>query len=389
MPTVPRHAGWMRGPLPSREARFGFPHGCSRWRVATALVILLLACAGCRDRVPIHERVPEFSGTTMGTVYKAKVMLPDPAGTDLTALQHLIEAELEGVNAAMSTYLPDSELSRFNTHASTTPFPVSAATLDVFRLALEISERTNGAFDITVGPLVNAWGFGPGDVPENPLSDNEIQALKEHVGYQKVTIDPVASTVRKDDPALYCDLSAIAKGYGVDRVCAALENAGFHDYMVEVGGEVRTGGLNGEGAPWRIGVVRPDALLGDVETVVPMSGWSMATSGDYRNFYERNGVRYSHEIDPHTGRPISHNLASASVIHKECAVADGYATALMVMGPEEALHWANENDMAAFFIVRTADGHFRDIATKAFEQFMAQAGESRSSSGQPSPERRE
>jgi len=310
----------------------------------------------------------------MGTVYNAKVVLPEPAETDLASLQALIEAELEDVNARMSTYRPDSELSRFNAHHSTKPFPVSPATLEVFQLAQEISASTNGAFDITVGPLVNAWGFGPKALPENPLTDEEIQALMTHTGFNKIQVDPVALTIRKEDPAIYCDLSAIAKGYAVDRVCAALENAGFNDYMVEVGGEVRTNGLNGEGLSWRIGIVKPDPFGADVQIVVPLSGWAMATSGDYRNFYERNGVRYSHTIDSRTGRPITHNLASVSVIDKECAVADGYATGLMVMGPEEAMRWAQKNDVIAFFIIREQDGKFRDIPTKAFKKFVDRGG---------------
>lgn len=306
----------------------------------------------------------------MGTVYHVNVVLPMPAETDIAALQALIEAELEDVNARMSTYRADSELSRFNSHQSTSPFPVSAATLEVFELALEISARTNGAFDVTVGPLVNAWGFGPEATPENPLSDEEIEALMAHTGYKRIEIDAGRLAVKKEDPEVYCDLSGIAKGYAVDRLCAAFEKTGYHDYMVEVGGEVRTNGLNGEGVPWRIGIVNPDPVRGDVELVVPMSGWALATSGDYRNFYERNGVRYSHTIDPRTGRPITHNLASVSVIDKKCAIADGYATALMVMGPEEAVRWSEENGVIAFFIVREPNGEFRDIATKDFQKSL-------------------
>jgi len=357
------------------------------WRAAAALAILV-ACAGCGRGTPARARVPEFSGSTMGTVYKVKVVLPDPAAADLAALHGLIEAELESVNGRMSTYRPDSELSRFNAHASAEPFPVSAPTFEVFRLALEISGETGGVFDITVGPLVNAWGFGPEDVPETPLSDAEVAALREHTGYRKLALDSARPAVSKADPAVYCDLSAIAKGYAVDCVGRALEQAGFLDYMVEVGGEVRTRGANGEGRPWKIGIVSPDAMLGGLEQIVPLSGWSLATSGDYRNFYERDGVRYSHTIDPRTGRPITHNLASASVIHKECAVADGYATALMVMGPEDALRWCEEHDVIAFLIVREPDGRFRDLASPAFERFLAAAGDAPNAAGPAAQERR-
>jgi thiamine biosynthesis lipoprotein len=333
----------------------------------------VLACMGCGAHSPARARVPEFSGPTMGTVYKVKVVLPEPGTADPATLQGLIAAELDHVNALMSTFRPDSELSRFNAHASTSPFPLSAPTFEVFQLALGISEQTGGVFDITVGPLVNAWGFGPDSVPATPLSDAEVASLLAHTGYGKLTLDPDNLTVSKADPEVYCDLSAIAKGYAVDRVGLALEEAGFFDYMAEVGGEVRTRGLNAEGQPWRIGIVCPDPTQGGLEQIVPLSGWSLATSGDYRNFYERDGVRYSHTIDPRTGRPITHNLASASVIHTECALADGYATALMVMGPEDALRWCEEHDVIAFLIVREAEGHFRSLASPAFERFLAAA----------------
>ncbi|MFO7973733.1 MAG: FAD:protein FMN transferase [Candidatus Hydrogenedentota bacterium] len=341
-----------------------------------AVAVLVSACVGCGRRTTVEGRVPEFSGATMGTVYHVKVVLQEPSETHLADLQALIEAELEDVEVRMSTYEADSELSRFNAHESTSPFRVSTSTIEVFQLALEISELTNGAFDITVGPLVNAWGFGPEAVPENPLAESEIQALMEHTGYEKIQVDPDTQTITKEDPGVFCDLSAIAKGYAVDRVCTALEEAGYHDYMVEVGGEVRTGGVNGKGVPWRIGIVNPEPLKGDVERIVPLSGWAMATSGDYRNFYERNGIQYSHTIDPRTGRPVTHNLASVSVIDKNCSVADGYATAIMVMGPDEAQRWAEEHNTIAFFIVRESVDRFRDITTTAFEEFVDQTGKS-------------
>ncbi len=338
-----------------------------------AVTAACITGGGCRPaRAP---QVLEISGATMGTLYQIKVVPREPAEPDIDALRSLIEAELDAVNTRMSTYDPDSELSRFNAHASTEPFPVSEMTFGVFQMAQEISEQTRGAFDITIGLLVNAWGFGPAALPNSSPTEDEIQALLRHTGFEKIHLDADNLTVQKDDPAVYCDLAGIAKGYAVDRVCLALEKAGFPDYMVEIGGEVRTGGLNAEGVPWRIGIIKPDIHAAALEQIVPISGWALATSGDYRNFYERDGERYSHTIDPRTGRPVAHNLASASVIHNEAAAADAYATALMVMGFDEGLRWAEENGLAVLLIARETEGGFRSAATQAFDDFIASATE--------------
>lgn len=314
-------------------------------------------------------RLETFTGETMGTVYAVKVVAPSSffsgGGRDRAAER--ISAELDSVNRKMSAYLPDSELSRFNAFQLGEPFSVSAATLEAFSYAREVSAATNGAFDITVGPLVNLWGFGPEGRQEAP-SEDEIEALRNSLGYQKVTIDKEAGTLFKSRPDLYCDLSAIAKGFAVDRVAEALDELGFEDYLVEVGGEVRTGGVNLEGAAWRIGIETPISGERTVHRVVALSGWSMATSGDYRNYYEEDGVRVSHTINPRTGRPIAHRLASVSVIHEVCALADAYATAFMVLGPDQGFALAEELEIAAVFIVHAGDGAFEELTTQAFSE---------------------
>lgn len=306
----------------------------------------------------------------MGTTYTVKVVEPGLDRSRLEDIRHLIEARLEDVNQKMSHYQEDSELSRFNQLSETTPFSVSPETYEVFRQAIELSTLTDGALDITVGPLVDAWGFGPQSRPERIPTDEHIQALLQKTGYEKLELDSNALSLRKTEPQLRCDLSAIAKGYGVDRVADALAEEGLQSFMVEVGGEVRTHGVNDEGQPWRIGVERPVTTGRVIEKVISLSGWAMATSGDYRNYYEVDGVRYSHMIDPRTGRPITHNLASVSVIDRTCARADGLATALLVLGPEEGYPLAVEEDLAVLFLVHEGGGEFRTLETPAFERLI-------------------
>lgn len=327
---------------------------------------------GCA-RTEVVAQAHVFQGPTMGTTYVVKVVVKGGLSEERKSYLHeLIEGELEGVNAKMSHYLEDSELSRFNRSRETTPFSLSEDTWEVFRHAQELSELSGGAFDITVGPLVDAWGFGPPGRPSQPPSDIMIAGLVEQVGYTKLELDPEALTVRKSEPNLRCDLSAIAKGYAVDLVAEALDKEGLTDYMVEVGGEVRTRGANDSGQSWRIGIERP--LAGDraLQRIVGLSGFSMASSGDYRNYYEMDGKRVSHTIDPRTGRPITHRLAAVSIVEELCVRADGLATALMVLGPEEGYRLAVENDMAVLFLVHDGEGEssFKGLTTPAFDRLV-------------------
>lgn len=324
----------------------------------------LLAACGERPGAAAARQL-EFRGPTMGTTFTAKIAGPR-LGNDLAAAaREAVAAALEDVVARMSAFLPDSELSRFNRHAGRSPFPLSAETLAVLALARDVSAATNGAFDVTVAPLVDAWGFGPSRA-HRVVGDDEIARLAPHVGWRGLAVDVAAGAAAKAHPALRADLSAIAKGYGVDRAARALDALGLADYMVEAGGEVRTRGANADGRPWRIAIERPDATTQQPHLVVPLSGLSMATSGDYRIYFERDGRRYSHEIDPATGRPIRHGLASVSVVAPDCGYADAMATALIVLGPERGLTLATERGIAAHFIVREPDGTLRDLPTPAF-----------------------
>lgn len=317
-----------------------------------------------------------FEGSALGTTYSVKVVVGEhspSAAAERREIARVITDELEAVNSRMSTYLEDSELSRFNRHADTTPFPISAETHEVFAAALEVSRLTEGAFDVTVGPLVNAWGFGPPRVSGPPqLGDEEIAALLAKIGFSKLTLDPEANLLRKKQSDLVCDLSGVAKGYAVDRVVEAISARGLTDIMVEVGGEVRAAGRNRAGRIWLIGIEQPQFLRGGVQRIVALDGLGLATSGDYRNYREHEGVRFSHIIDPRTGRPIRHRLASVSVVHPRCAMADALATGLLVMGPAAGYELAVRQKLAALFLVREGDG-FRERTTPAFEELTPSA----------------
>jgi thiamine biosynthesis lipoprotein len=321
-------------------------------------------------------------GPSMGTSFT--VVLSGPAlGWDRAALGRLqteIDAELQAVNAEMSTYLVDSELSRFNRAPAGKPVVVGPNLLEVVRLAKQVSAQSNGAFDVTVGPLVDAWGFGPGGHRGDPDADERsaptperIAELQVLVGDAKLELDAGASTLRKRVPGLQVDLSAIAKGHGCDRVAAVLEAAGHHDYMVEIGGELRLSGANPGGEGWAVAIERPTADAVGVQAVHSMfelTDVAVATSGDYRNYWTRGETRYSHTIDPRTGRPITHALASVTVVHPEsAALADAWATALDVLGPDEGLALAERLDLAAYFLVRTDTG-FEVRASAGFGPYL-------------------
>lgn len=306
----------------------------------------------------------------MGTTFTVKVVAENLTEANQIRLQRLIEDELRAVNGKMSHYLEDSELSQFNRSRETTPFVVSQSTLEVFRHAAEVSALTGGAFDITAGPLINIWGFGPEGHAETLPSDAEIARALERSGYDKLEIDEENATIRKKRPDLYCDLSAIAKGYGVDRVAESLDRDGLTNYMVEVGGEVRTSGTNDSGNAWRIAIEQPVPGQRAIQRIVPLSGLAMATSGGYRNFYDVDGARFSHTIDPRTGRPITHRLASVSVVDELSVRADALATGLLVLGPEEGYKLGVDRKLAALFLIEEEGGEFQELATPAFQRLL-------------------
>lgn len=322
-------------------------------------------------RSPDPRVLSTFHGQTMGTTYTVKLISKTPLnGEQNVRVGTLIQRELDAVNQSMSTYIKTSELSRFNQGAG--PFEASAPLAALIEDARGISDASQGAFDVTVGPLVNAWGFGP-DGRQTPPNAAERAELAQRVGYQKLTVGAVTdgrAILTKAHPQMYVDLSAIAKGYGVDRVFEALQQTGYTSLFVEIGGETRAAGRNAANKPWRVGIETPVAGQRSLFKAVPLDGVAMATSGDYRNFYEKDGVRISHTIDVRTGAPITHRLASVSVLHPRCALADGWATALNVLGPEEGYALAESQGLAALFLVRAEDGSHTERSTPAMRAIM-------------------
>ena len=330
-------------------------------------VAALFAVVWWRQTGPTRGRVEwMLRGPTMGTVYTVKGVASDGAATAPEGLAELIRAVLDQVNHSMSTYLDDSEISAFNRHDDS-PFAASPALLEVAAEAERIAELSGGAFDPTVGPLVDAWGFGPAGI-DGPPSEDRVAGLLGMVGYTKLEVDRKHGLLIKALPELRLDLSAIAKGYAVDRVAAAISAAGVSDFMVEIGGEVAVRGRNGRNQVWRIGIERPNDEGRAVQTVIRLNDAALATSGDYRNFVIQNGVRLSHTIDPRIGRPIAHHLASVSVVHPSCMTADALATALEVLGPEEGLELADRLDLAALFLVREGEDRYREIRSRAWSE---------------------
>ncbi|MEM6979018.1 MAG: FAD:protein FMN transferase, partial [Planctomycetota bacterium] len=264
------------------------------------------------------------------------------------------------------------EISRFNASASTDWFPVSPETAQVVSFALEISETTGGAFDVTVGPLVNLWSFGPESRDRQLPSSDAISDAKRNVGYRHLHARLEPPAIRKDLPELEVDLSAIAKGHGVDRIVALLTSAGssrapVEDVFVEIGGEVRVTGSKGI-TQWKVGIQTPDSIAPSILAAVPLEDDAMATSGDYRNFFEVDGKRFSHTIDPITGSPVSHQLASATVIAPTCMAADAWATALTVLGPDRGRDLIAANNLNVLLVQRD-DDDFTLTGTGLLEPF--------------------
>ncbi len=335
------------------------------------LLFFLLTAAvlfGC-NRKPSFE-LYGLRGRTMGTTYSLKVVQEKGGQLDASVLKTEVDSLLQQINRIMSTYLEDSELSHFNRAPAGKWIPISEELFSVLREARRVSELSGGAFDITVGPLVNLWGFGPEMRPGRIPEESEIAAGRALVGYEKIELQEQPRAAKKAVDGMYCDLSAIAKGWGVDRVADFLESKGFDNYMVEIGGEIRAKGVNGKGEPWRIGISSPDAQTA-IQRIIRIGNNGVATSGDYRNYFEENGVRYSHTIDPATGRPITHRLASVTVIHPSCMTADAFATAIDVLGPEKGMALAERERLPVFMIVKSSHG-FEEIMNSAFKPFLKQ-----------------
>ncbi|MAV30547.1 MAG: lipoprotein ApbE [Cycloclasticus sp.] len=307
-----------------------------------------------------------LAGQTMGTTYH--ITLAESVTRQIeTSLKQEIDARLLEVNDSFSTYINSSEVSQFNNYKGTDWQEKSDEFMTVLAAAQNISAMSDGAYDITVGPLVNLWGFGPGFKKDNVPDDQMVKEALSKVGYKKLMFNPDNNEIKKLQKDLYVDFSSIAKGFGVDAIAELLMAKGYKHYMVEIGGEMRVSGLNPQKVKWRIAVEKPDTETRSIHRVINVSDVAIATSGDYRNYFEQDGVRFSHTINPKTGYPVQQELASVTVLAKNCMTADAWATAFMVLGYKKGYDLAIANNLAVLFLLKEGE-EFKEISTPNFKK---------------------
>jgi thiamine biosynthesis lipoprotein len=340
-----------------------------RFKIKTQRMLgffVLFFFVGCQET----PRSLRLSGHTMGTTYHITVVVDNGPLPDEKALKRGIDSVLIEVNRQMSTYIEDSEISRFNRWLSTEPFHVSPEFAQVVRRALYWSKKSKGAFDITISPLVNRWGFGSEQSTVAPPDEELVDSLLGLIGYEKLIATD--STLVKRVPSLQIDLGAIAKGFGVDQVFTYLQDQGLKRVLVEIGGEIRGSGKNERNEIWRVGIETP-ALDGNMNRryliKAHLDELAMATSGDYRNYRVVDGRRISHEIDPRTGYPVQNRVASVTVTAPTCMDADALSTAVMILGAEIGLQFIDSlTGVEAFFILREEDGTYEEIFSAGFRR---------------------
>lgn len=305
-----------------------------------------------------------LNGFTMGTTYQITLRSDQE---NAIKIQQSIDKKLILINQLMSTYIDDSELSLINQSQSTVCQLISPENYYVIQNAINVSQETEGKFDITIDPLIAEWGFDKKQTHNIIPMQKVIDELLNQVGYRKIKL--LENCLKKAASHLSINLSAIAKGYAVDQIAALLEKKDIENYLVEIGGETATKGVNPNLLPWRLAIEAPIEQQRKIQKVFLPKGLGVATSGDYRNYFEKEGVRFSHTIDPTTGKPITHNLASVTVLHHKTMLADAYATAFMVMGAEKAFVFAKKHKMAAYFLVKNKQG-FDAKYTPAFKKHL-------------------
>ncbi len=335
----------------------------SRTLLLVVLSLFLLACSQQEGPGKAASGVTKIAGQTMGSMYHISWVGGDKQPSEV---YETVEQRLAHLISVFSTYEPTSELSQLNARAASITgqwVPVSGDLMSVLRDAEKVHRYSIGRMDITVGPLVNLWGFGP-EAHDTVPPEDQVQALLAGVGMRHLTLRPETNEIRMDQP-LYLDLSAVAKGWAVDDIGLLLEAMGIENYLVEIGGEVRIRGRK-PGGDWRIAIERPVMEVGQsVQKIIAPGDMAVATSGDYRNYFEKDGRRYSHTIDPTNGYPINHRLASVTLVMPTCSMADAWATAINVAGPEAGIALAEANDLAAYMIIRDGEG-YREEASSAF-----------------------
>ncbi|CAM5514102.1 FAD:protein FMN transferase [Rhodanobacter lindaniclasticus] len=328
------------------------------------LALLILWLPGARAGAVELQRL---HGRTMGTTWSVRLALPPTVSVE--SLQRGIQAELDRVDGQMSTYKPQSDLSRFNSAPAQSWQQLPAEFFTVLQHALALAKDSGGAYDPTVGPLVDLWGFGPDRRPRHPPDAAAIALAKARVDWRKLKLDAVGQRAWQPG-GIQLDLSAVAKGYGVDQVGRYLRRAGVEAWLVEVGGELKAHGRKPDGAPWRVGIERPEAASGavsdadDLVRAITLDDGAIATSGDYRHVFEDGGHYYSHHIDPRSGYPVPFEVASVSVLAKDAVQADPLGTTISVLGAERGMAYARQHGLAVLMIVRGPHG---------FEQRMSPA----------------
>jgi len=335
-------------------------------RAALLLAAITLMSASC-------TRMPQqlsLSGPTMGTGYTVKVANL-PAGVSEPQVRGRIESVLARIDRSMSGYRSDSEIARFNASSSTGWIEVSADLASVVAAALRVSEQSEGVLDITVAPLVDLWGFGPSGPRADVPSEQEISQARSRVGFHKLQTRASPPALRKDEPAVTVDLNAVAPGYAVDLLADELTKLGLADFMIDIGGEVRVRGHNQRGRTWRIAVEKPVDGEPQPYAILELTDMAVTTSGEYRHYDVRAGRRFSHTIDPRTGRPIEHDLAAVVVVSSTALDADAWATALNVLGAEAGYAFAMHRQMPVMFLLQR-DGHLVRRATSWFEPYLAE-----------------
>ena len=331
--------------LAGKLPRFGPTSHSTEWLFCVALVFLLGGCSG-------ERQFQKLSGPTMGTSWSVTYGEGNSA-LGPQEIKRLIVQRLEAVNASMSTYRDDSELMQFNQADVGEPTSLSGDLQVVLGAALVVGEASGGAYDVTVAPLVNLWGFGPDGPADGVPSAAKIAAVLDTVGQQHIQLKDTGVVVKSQ--SVEVDLSSIAKGFGVDAMAQILEDAGVTDYLAEVGGEMRLAGLSPRGDAWRVAIESPKPEQRSVALAFSATDIAVATSGDYRNFFEADGMRYSHSIDARTGWPVRHDLVSVTVLHESAMWADAWATALTAVGADTALSVAQQHGLAVYLIRRQAD----------------------------------
>ncbi len=334
-----------------------------------AAILLLSGCDNPQKKTETAPHTTLLDGKTMGTFWR--VSLVGVAPEREAAMREKIQAQLDADDQLLSTWKNDSALMQFNHATTTSPWPVSEAMSDIVTLSLRIGQKTQGAMDVTVGPLVNLWGFGPNKQPVKTPSEDDIAQAKRRVGLSHLTVHQSAQGqyLQKDIPDLFVDLSTVGEGYAADHLARLMEQEGVSRYLVSVGGALVSRGTNAEGRSWRVAIQQPTDRENAVAAIVDINGHGISTAGSYRNYYELDGKRLSHVIDPATGRPIQHTLVSATVIAPTALEADGWDTGLMVLGPEKAKALALEQKLAVYLIVKEPKG-FTTWMSPQFETFL-------------------